>query len=58
MGPAAVNDVGLGQGNLDKITIQGASLNDHIITYKLHRTVNRQMEWDIPIDWNLIHPSD
>ncbi len=46
---------GLGQGDPDKIRIIGENPDDHVKTYRLHKTADWQKEWDIPVDWSLIH---
>ncbi|MFC1539293.1 DUF362 domain-containing protein [Candidatus Latescibacterota bacterium] len=47
---------GLGQGDRDKISIIGENPKDHVKVYKLHSRVDWQEQWDVPIDWGLIHP--
>ncbi len=46
---------GLGQGDRDKISIIGENPRDHVKEYRLHSRVEWQKEWDVPIDWSLIH---
>ncbi len=49
---------GLGQWNRDKIKIIGPDPTQYVIPYKLHSRVDWQKQWDISIDWNLIHPRE
>jgi uncharacterized protein (DUF362 family) len=46
---------GLGQGDPGKINIIGEDPKKLVKTYRLHKTSDWQKEWDIPVDWSLIH---
>ncbi len=46
---------GLGQGDRDKIKIIGPEPKELAIPYKLHKNIDRLLQWDEPIDWSLIH---
>jgi uncharacterized protein (DUF362 family) len=46
---------GLGQGDPDKIRIIGENPRDNVKVYRLHTRSDWQKEWDVPIDWSLIH---
>lgn len=46
---------GFGQGERDKIQIIGDNPEKHIKKYKLHSRVDWELQWDVPIDWDLIH---
>jgi len=38
-------DAGMGQSDLDKITITGPDIRNHIIPYKLHENIEKQLAW-------------
>jgi len=42
-------DAGMGQYDINKINIVGEKLADHIITYKLSRNSDKQLQWMTPL---------
>jgi len=46
------SEAGMGQFDINKIEILGEKLADHIKSYKLAPTINRQLQWMTPINQN------
>jgi len=43
-------DAGMGQFDLSKINVVGEKVADHIIPYKLSRNIDKQMQWQVPLN--------
>ena len=39
------NNAGIGVGERDRITVLGPDPKDHVISYRLHDNIERQMQW-------------